>query len=303
MKVVAQAPCRASLFGGGTDLDEFAQEFGGICVNLAINLRQQIYIDHNQFEEFPPRANKDFIHKILEKYKVKAKVISTCDAELGSGLGTSAAAAVALVSAISKLKGLNLDKTTIAEAAWKAEYDMKWFGGKQDQYASVYGGCNVMEFGKKVNVIPLARGGVEPLEKAMVLFYIGPREIKHPQEKLKELTTDQKVALSTIKEIALVGMEHVASGNWQKVGELLDEAWVFKKKSNPNVSNEKIDGLYFLAREHGALGGKVLGAGSGGHMLFVVDPERKERFIEAMPQTIKNVDFSIDWQGAEARII
>lgn len=312
MIVTASAPLRISLLGGGTDVEPFASQFGGIVINFTINLRQHVTLytdkDTKMFQEslFPDKSQPKFLTDLLKEFKIMPPYIihSSCDAHLGSGLGSSAAAAVALLCAIKKLKGMNLSLPMIANSAWDAETHMGWYGGKQDQYATTYGGWNVMEFGSDVRVNPLARGFVEPLKDSMVLFYTGERKIKQPQEKFREPTKKQIYALNQIKELAVGSLDYIVKGDSQKLGGLLDLAWQQKKDSNQNVSNPQIDTIYQHAKDAGAFGGKVCGSGSGGYMFFMVDPQQRKSFLQHMARTgLTEVDFDFDFQGAEARIL
>jgi D-glycero-alpha-D-manno-heptose-7-phosphate kinase len=317
MKVLSVAPTRLSLFGGGTDVSPYCDLYGGLCINMAINLRQNLtmYSGEELFEltgksVFPYGANPDFYYQMLEEYGINdgvhlTKLISKFDGLIESGIGSSASAAVALLGAINKRKNLGMSLNDIAEKAWELEVKkLSLYGGRQDQYASVYGGVNVMEFkkGGGVNVTPLAKGFVEPLFPSLALFYTGKnRKSATIQEGFKELDQDQIGALNRIKKITIEAIDPIAKGDFRVTGALLDEAWEWKKLSNKGVTNPEIDAIYTKAKELGAYGGKILGAGSGGFILFIVDPKERDQFIKKLG--LEHWDFSVDFNGLEVRDI
>lgn len=313
MKVISRAPTRISLFGGSTDLDPYMSNHGGVCINMAINIRQKIEMitddsagKETKFE-YPDRAKKSFYTAFLNRLKFYPnKLISTFDNSIESGLGSSASAAVAMIGAIKKVKGEEIDLSELAELAWQIEVDdIGLFGGKQDQYAAAYGGVNVIEFDRfSTSVTATPKRFIEPTFKHMVLFYIGRRKEAKIQEGLKNPSDEQVKHLHEIKNIATQAIQPLGDGNIQEVSRLLNLSWESKKKSNKGVANNRIDEIYSFALKDDATAGKLCGSGGGGHMLFLVDPKDRQKFIEKMEKkfNIKHVDFSIDWTGLDVRI-
>lgn len=318
MKIYSQCPSRIGLFGGGTDVPPYSDIYGGLVINMAINLRQKVtvYFGEDIFEynngrggepQFPLNANPQFYYKILEEFGLndmhQIKFKSEFDGLIESGIGSSASAAVALMGAINRYQNLGMGVSEIAEKAWELEVNKcGLFGGKQDQYAAALGGINVIEFkkGGGVNPTSLSKGFIEPLLPSLVLFYTGKnRKSATIQEGFKKLDEEQVKSLNRIKKLALEAIDLIAKGDFRVVGALLDEAWEWKKLSNKGVTNKRIDGIYEKARGLGAYGGKVLGAGGGGFMLFVVNPEERENFIKNLG--LEWWDFGIDWNGLEVR--
>lgn len=302
------------MFGGGTDVEPFASRYGGVTLNFAVNLRQKITMfsgqDLFQVEGpnlFPWRSDPKFYYQILEEFGIndmhQTKLQCEYDGVIESGLGSSASAAVAMIGAINRRQNLKLNPMQIAEKAWELEVKkIGLFGGKQDQYVAAIGGVNVMEFGKKVTITPLNRSFIEPLIPALVLFHTGSfRKSAVIQEGFKNLSDEQIVSLTRIKERLIKGVEYLGKGDVEGVGRLLDDAWQFKKMSNKGVSNQEIDELYIKGLVAGAFGGKILGSGGGGYILFVVDPDKRSGFIEQMGY--KPVDFSVDYNGLEVKEI
>ena len=314
MKILSIAPSRISLFGGGTDIELYASKYGGLTINIAINLRQKVtmYSGGDLWEVsganyFPYKADPKFAYQILSEFGIndfhQTKLICKYDGLIESGLGSSAAAAVALIGAINKRQNLGLTTTQIAEKAWWLETQrLNLYGGRQDQYAAAFGGVNVMEFKDRVTIVPLAKGFIDKLVPYFVLVYTGfNRKSAVIQEGFKHLSKKQIKVLDQIKDLALNSIDPIGKGDYLKVGEMLDWGWQLKKESNEGVTNSTIDSIYEKAISEGAVGGKVLGAGGGGFMLFIVPPEKQKDFIEKMG--LDHWDFSICWNGLEVRDI
>ena len=303
MEITAQAPTRISLFGAATDIPTYSDNFGGICVNFAINLRQHFIFGDARDNVYPVGADPHFYEKFFEEFDWHpVSTISTFDSVVESGIGASAAAAVALVASACKAKGIEMTKDEIAEKAWDIEVNkIKLFGGKQDQYASTYGGANIFLFEDKVYRYPIKRTKAENLKEYMVLFYLGKtRKSSTIQEGFKELSEPQIRALNEIKDIAYEAIGCLDDP--EKIGRLLEKTWLWKKKSNQGVTNAKIDTIYYQGKFAGAWGAKVLGAGGGGHMLFITPKERRIDLIgQLYNYGCEEIDFSFDWNGVESR--
>src|SRR3990167_66114 len=209
MKVISTAPTRISLFGSGTDTEPFASTYGGMCINLAINIRQHITLWENMtVAEYPQGATPAFYYKILEEFGMdydRWGFKSAFDVDIQTGLGSSASAAVALVGAIAKAKGLEMTRQEIAEKAWDIEVNkLGMFGGRQDQYAASFGGMNIITFRNEVNITPVDRYIADNIANNLLLFDTGLRRTQPKlQENLKTLSVESINALESIKDIAL----------------------------------------------------------------------------------------------------
>lgn len=312
MIVKSISPSRISLFGGGTDFEEYYKTRGGLVINLAVNLYSTVtlYTEDDLFSQaknsFPIGADPDFYYGLLDKYKLNgghtSKIHASFDGIIESGLGSSASACVALLGAINKLQGLNLAPAEIAEIAYQYEIGRGIYGGRQDQIASTYGGVNAIEFKDKINVVPLARGFLEKLYPSLTLFYFGKqRNSGKIQKNFSKLSTDQVRSLDKMKELAVVAIDHIVAGDYETVGKMLDETWKYKQESNKGAGNKEFTQIYEKALKLGAIGGKLCGAGGGGYALFIVPPDKRTEFIKNFP--LENVDFSVAWQGLDARIL
>ncbi|MFH0943517.1 MAG: hypothetical protein V1810_05110, partial [Candidatus Beckwithbacteria bacterium] len=302
MKIISQAPCRISLVGGGTDVDPFASEFGGKVLNLAINLYYQVELQPRQDDQIllsalnqqrqlslkdlplPYRKDPQFdlLRAILNHFQPYfssgfSLSVST-QAESVLGLGSSAAASVAVIQAINHWRNLKLSKTQIADLAYQMEVkELSWPGGKQDQYASAFGGINLMTFGpgSKVMIKPIVLSAdlLADFKRHLLLFSIGGRRhsARQQQQLIKGMTNLTKhqalLRLTAAVDQAVLALNQ---RDWLNLGKLFDQAWQDKKKSNPAVTNDQIDKLYQQAISHGAYGGKISGSGGAGHMFFLV---------------------------------
>lgn len=310
MKIFSVAPCRLGLYGGGTDVSPYSEKYGGMVINMAINIRQEMTlytrndIYENPYHKVPIGADPKFIYKILDEFGINgihhSALTSEFEGIIGAGLGSSAACTVALVAACSKALNLGLSREDIAERAWDIETNIiGHYGGKQDHYASAFGGFNLISFYKSgASIQRLNRDTGEKLAEHIVLFDTGVKRKKNLQDGFKELTPEKIDALDKIKGIVNDASDQILIKDYEALGQLLDEAWRAKKRSN-SVSSPEIDEIYQQGIDCGAWGGKLLGSGGGGYMIFMVDPAERTRFIENMG--IKAIDFSIDWNGVETK--
>jgi D-glycero-alpha-D-manno-heptose-7-phosphate kinase len=308
MKIISTCPCRASIWGGGTDIKSFSDRFGGVVFGMAINIRQKVILDTKSTKtKLLKGDNPNFINAFIKPYKIgEIGIEHTFDGTTESGMGSSASLAVALLGAIKRIKGEGMDRLKIAEEAYDIEVNkLKMFGGLQDQVHASYGGVNIIEFGKETKVNQLSPSFIEFLLPYMVLFYTGQnRKSGKIQEGFKKLTRDQIKSLNNIKALTIDAITAIRDKDVALIGELLDLAWQLKKRSNKGVSNDRIDRIYDLALKNGAIGGKVLGAGGGGHILFICPPDKQPNLKEVMAKMCcKWVDFSIDYNGLETRIL
>lgn len=304
MRILSSAPTRISLLGGGTDLPVFYEKFGGIVISLAVNLRQHIEI-RNTGSKFsislPENGSLNFYKTFFKETGFDVgNFYLKCESDIPieSGMGSSASAGVALVAALSKLKGEKLTRAQIAEKAWDIEVNkLGLYGGKQDQYAAAFGGYNRIMFEKDGKVI--VNSFTDLLDKDnLILFDTGLRR-KNPklQENMKELALERVKALLRIKEIA------ESFTYWRDLPKLMRQSWEEKKRSN-TITSPEIDEIYNTALKNGAEAGKLLGSGGGGFMLFWVEKEKQQKVRQALERKgCIWYDFDIDKQGMEARIL
>ena len=304
MRITATAPCRLSLFGGGTDVGEYANKYNGVCINMAINIYQHITLgDSPNLYSYIDGSDPKFYEAFFKDMDYKPKYLhQDFDNSIHSGLGTSASLGVALTSLLSRIKGYNLSRYEIAEKAWDIEVNkIGLFGGKQDQFASAFGGFNLMKFQGVVEVQSFPRGIAQNIADHILLFNTGiHRKNPNLQNNLKEISPEQKSALDILKELANDAYHRIYGGDIKGLGRILNDTWNYKKKSN-QVSTPEIDEIYEKALKAGAYGGKLCGSGQGGYMIFIADKKKHEDIKKALD--LKWVDFSIDWNGVMTRFI
>jgi D-glycero-alpha-D-manno-heptose-7-phosphate kinase len=326
----SRAPVRIDLAGGWTDVAEFAQSTPGAVVNVAIDLwsyvtlspsaaAEGIRIFSADFEEYVTARDISGLEYDGRVDLVKAAVcklgVSTglsiqtrSDAPPGSGLGTSAALGVALIGAIGRLRGSELLDFETAELASDIErHTLGIKGGKQDHYASALGGVNFMEFcGETVRTarIPISEATRMYLEKHLLLVYTGKSRLSgdihgHVWSAFRAGRPGTVGAIEEMKRLARQARDHLAAGNYDKLADLLNDNWRCQKALHPSVTNPELDGLFRLALESGAKGGKACGAGGGGCVLFLAGPEKEHtlrRAVETVPG-VRILPFSFQSSG------
>lgn len=329
--VRSRAPVRISFAGGGTDVSPYPEEKGGCVLSATINkysftslgIHDKGFIklhSHDSpevmlqsVEDAVLDGNFDLAKTVLMEMKPEKGVdlFFRNDVPPRSGLGSSAAGFVSLLGAYAHAFGRKLSRKRIAELAFELERNrLKVKGGKQDQFASAYGGMNFIEFcgGNKVKVnrLNLSRGTLNELEKNMVLVFTSQRA-SHGTDIISDQTksyVDGKSAvtsaLDAAKEIALEMKSRLKEGDLEGFGKALGQGWAEKKKYSSLVSTPFIDSLYSEAIASGAIGGKITGAGGGGYMLFYCYPD-KEIFVRNRLEELGAVPvpFSLEFKGLE----
>ena len=299
----ARAPLRIGIAGGGTDVDPYASKKGGAVFNTTINRYAYCTItptgdhsmsvhstDYGKFEaplDGGPLAldgNMDLIKAVTNHFGITDgfRMFLQSEAPPGSGLGGSSTVIVSIIAAVSEWLGERMTGDEMASLAYRLEREeIGLKGGKQDQYAAVFGGFNLMKFtasGVDVNRVRIPQDTINELQYCTLLCYTGtPREsAKIIESQVDSFKSGQnEEALDRSKDIAIEMTRALERGNIRKAGELLDVSWSYKKQFSNKISNPQIDALYDAAKADGAIGGKVSGAGGGGFMYFICDYDRK----------------------------
>lgn len=258
----------------------------------------------------PLDGNMDLVKAVTNHFEIKDgfRMLLQSDAPPGSGLGGSSTVIVAAIAAVAEWIGENLTSHEMSELAYVLEReDIGLKGGRQDHYAAVFGGFNLMRFrhdGVDVNRIKIREKTVNELQCRSVLCYMGnTREsanIIESQVKSFE-KGDNEEALDRSKEIAENMASALEKGDLDETGRLLDLGWRYKKQFSDKITNPKIDKLYDAAMSAGAVGGKVSGAGGGGFMFFICDYDKKFKVSqELMRHGAVVTDFVFDDRGVSA---
>jgi D-glycero-alpha-D-manno-heptose-7-phosphate kinase len=327
--LLARAPLRVSLAGGGTDLEAYYGKYGGAVVSVTIDKYFYVFIslsdkptiqvsssDYQTFyrqrlDESPlwdgdlrlPRA-------IIEHFGIQVglSIFLASQVPPGTGLGSSSSVAVALIKALAVLKGERMSQQDVAELASTIEIEKLGMPiGKQDQYASSFGGLNFIEFqpdGVTVEPLDLPQPTLLELERRLMLFYTGrsrnsARILGEQKLNSERNRTPVIEALHAIKESAIGMRRDLLNGDVCSVGQWLDSSWAAKRRLAHGISDPWIDQWYDTARAAGASGGKIAGAGGGGFLLIFCEPEHQERVTATLKDSgLTPIDFCFESGGA-----
>lgn len=333
MLIRAKAPLRIGFAGGGTDVHPFPEREGGCALSATINkysygtLRpiqdKQILIQSVDFglalnyeirDELVYDGKLDLVKAAIKKLKGQNgagfELFLRSDAPPGSGLGSSSSLMVTLVGLLKEFQGLPLTDYEIAELAYNIERkEVGIEGGLQDQYAATFGGCNFIEFHSDqviVNPLRLSQDVINELEHNLLLCFTGGtrvsgRIIEDQTARYQRGEEESMAALRRQKALAVEMKNLLLQRKLQQFGGLLHEAWEFKKKMSPQISNPRIDEIYEAGRKAGAIGGKLSGAGGGGFMLFYCSFEKKHQVADALRKMGCAIsDFAFDFHGLQS---
>jgi D-glycero-alpha-D-manno-heptose-7-phosphate kinase len=319
--IFVQSPLRISLGGGGTDLPSYYQDHGGFLIAAAINkyvyitlhraFTQEIIIKYSSHERV--NSINDIQHPIIREsmrylnYPDEGiEIASLADIPSGTGLGSSGSFTTALLAALHTNHRNVLQKERLAEEACHIEIERLGEPiGKQDQYIAAFGGLTCFDFAKdgKVTATPLniSQETFYNLEDNLLLFFTGYSRsassiLKEQDDKSRGHDQNMIDNLHFVKELGLQSKAALESGNLHQFAELMNAHWRHKKKRSNKMSNPKIDEWYELALKNGALGGKMIGAGGGGFLMFYTEDKTRLRH-EMLNAGLREVRFSFDLLG------
>jgi D-glycero-alpha-D-manno-heptose-7-phosphate kinase len=318
MIIRSMAPLRIGLAGGGTDVSPYSDLYGGAILSATINMFAYATIvpksdgkvtfnavDKNEIEIVPATESielngkldllKGIYNRIVRQFTKKPlsfELTTYVDAPPGSGLGSSSTLVTAVIGAFVEWLSLPLGEYDIARLAYDIErIDLKYAGGKQDQYAATFGGFNFMEFyaDDKVIVNPLRikEQTLKELAYNLVLYYTGTSRISSEiiakqQQSIRDNSTKSIEAMHKTKEMALLMKEALLKNELNNIGTIMNTGWEFKKQMAAGISNQSIDELYLAATQAGATGGKISGAGGGGFMFFYCPGNSRYNVIQTL---------------------
>jgi len=317
--IITRAPFRVSFCGGGSDLPSFYEKYGG-CV-LSTTIRKYMYLTiHNYFHKDQIRLKYSKTETVKNYEEIEHKYFRQClhdfgisgveissmaDIPSGTGLGSSSSFTVALLHLLHTYKGEYVSKYKLAKDA--CEVEICKLGepiGKQDQFAAAFGGLKFYDFQPNgfVDVQPIIMkpDSYRILEDNILMFYLGG--VHSASEILKEQSNnvkqvDKAQVQQKMCKLTRTLKEELQKNNIDAMGELLHENWMLKKSLASGISNPLIDETYDAAVNAGALGGKLLGAGGAGFMIFYVKPDKQNSVREKLSH-LREMEFEMDNSGA-----
>ncbi|HZP83139.1 MAG TPA: hypothetical protein VFB21_15970 [Chthonomonadaceae bacterium] len=306
MIVTSRAPVRIDFAGGWTDVNVFARGAGGAVCNAAINHYVSGKLEILDSEDQSEAA----LTRMAElKSREGMSVSYQSDLPSGSGLGTSSALNVVWLSLVKSQITSDEDRARIAELAYQLEEMLGILGGKQDQYASAFGGFNYMTFDEAVQVerLNIAPETVQTLESRLVLCYTGkPRLSGNIHENVwgafRRGVPETVNALYYLRNCAIRMRTVLLEGNIEEFADLLNQNWKHQKSLDASITNAQIESLFHTAMESGAVGGKACGAGGGGCLLFCTAPGRQSAVSDALAEAgARVIPFQFDFTGLQVQ--
>jgi len=324
--IITRSPLRITLGGGGTDLPSYYRQFGGFLISAAIDkyvfvtvmrpFKPGIFLKYSQLEKV--ETVDDVQHPIIREairlldFKTPQLEITTlADIPAGTGLGSSGSFTTALLKALFAHRRRLVLPDELARLACQIEMDiLKEPVGKQDQYIAAYGGVTCFEFNQNDSVnaypLPISMNTLFDLEDNLLLFFTGfsrsASTILMDQDKRsKEMDEEMLNNMHYVKELGLRSKASLIAGHTSEFGSLMHEHWVRKRQRSSGMSNPQIDEWYDLGMKNGALGGKLVGAGGGGFLMFYA--EDRNRLRHAMSKAeLEEVRFRFDFEGTKTLI-
>jgi len=328
--VRGKVPLRISFGGGGTDVAPYYVERGGVVLSCTIDkyafgtirksddhnvtihsLDFDILVKYDVSEDIRVEGELSLVKAVLKHFSLNhgVEIFLHSDAPPGSGLGSSSAIATLVIGLLSAYTRTPMTDYEIAELAYQVErYDLQIPGGKQDQYACTFGGMNLIEFREDatiVNPLRVPRPVLNDLEYNLMLCYTGKTRlsgglIEKQVKRYQDNKDDTVSAMDELKRLAYNMKDAILRGELRKFGGLLHDSGESKRRMNPHAYPKPIVSVYEAAREHGAIGGKILGAGAGGYLLLYADFDRRRELNEALKAiNIVPVDFHFDYKGLQ----
>jgi len=323
--IISRTPLRLTMGGGGTDLPSYCSEYGGFVVTSALNKYVYLMVKRRFEENVRVSYSVTEIVKSIDDIKHPAvrealrllglksnlEIISVGDIAAETGLGSSGSFTVGLLHALHAFKNENPSRQELAEEACRLEMEiLKEPCGVQDPYIAAFGGFICLDIARdgRVNVSPLRmpEDAVRELENNLLFFYTGIKRsaslVLHDQGKSIENDGKALDAMHTIKEIGLRVKHALERGRLTEFGKLQHEHWIAKKCTSLQIANGPIDRWYEKALKSGAIGGKLMGAGGGGFLMFYCENGRDQLRKAMAEEGLREVDFGFEREGSKVVI-
>lgn len=327
--IITRTPFRITLGGGGTDLPSYFSEYGGFIFSVTID--KYMYINLNtpivddlirvKYSKFEEVSHVDDVKHSLAREALKfldiknaVEIQSMADIPAGTGLGSSSCYLVGLLNALHCYKNISVPQQILAEEACNIEIELlRSPVGKQDQYTASFGGFIAMHIEKDGSVIverpKISEDIIDELENSLMIYYThvtrsASEILKEQNESVKDKTSSSHKqvteSMHVIKDIGYQTLAAITKGNLDDFGRLMDAHWKEKKRLSNKISSSSIDDFYDLGIKNGALGGKILGAGGGGFLLFYCPKEYQTQLTRAMAkQGLRRLRFRFDFDGSK----
>ena len=314
-----RTPFRMSFIGGGSDLKEFYNRSPGCVLSTTINkymyifvhpyFDNQIQIKYSKTElvDHIDEIEHPIVREVLKRFNLNGiDINSIADIPAGTGLGSSSSYTVGLLHALYTYTNQQVSTELLAQEACEIEIDiLKEPIGKQDQYAAAYGGLNLIRFYPdgtvKVEPLKMEIKVYKQLQENLLLFYTGTtRSASDVLNDQKQNMINERTkfdSLVRMTELVEQANNNLCNSDIEGFGKTLDENWQLKKSLSNKISNKDIDDLYAVAMKHGALGGKLLGAGGGGFFIFYCEKGQQKKLRRALSK-LKEVEFLFENSGS-----
>ncbi|MFA4870866.1 MAG: hypothetical protein WC623_21895 [Pedobacter sp.] len=324
--IITRSPLRISLGGGSTDIKSYYQEHEGFCISAAIdkyvytalNVTPHDYMIIKYSEMEHPKSINDIKHpiireslRLIEINNLNLELVSMADIPAGTGLGSSSSFTCALLKTLHTYKKEFIHPHELAEEACHVEIDLCGEPiGKQDQFISAYGGINIFKFCKdgRVDVKPLKISDetLYSLEDNLLLFFTGYSRntssiLKEQDIRSKEHDESMIQNLHHVKQMGYDSKKAFESGNIEDFAEIMNTHWQIKKQRSKSMSNTNIDKWYDIALKNGAIGGKLIGSGGGGYLMFYTNENQRLRHAMAK-EGLNEIRFKFDFQGTKIMV-
>lgn len=321
--IIARSPLRVTLGGGGTDLPSYYREYGGFLIAAAIDkyvyvtvmrpFTPGIFLKYSKLERV---ATIDEVQhpiirealRMLDFRTPQVEITTLADIPAGTGLGSSGSFTTALLKALHAHRRRMVHPSELAELACKIEIDMLGEPvGKQDQYIAAYGGLTCFDFRPDGRVeassLRISMDTLYELEDNLLLFFTGFSRsagsiLKDQDDRSRQSDSEMIENLHYVKELGIRSRQALEDGDLALLGEIMDEHWEHKRRRSADISNSQIDEWYRLGRANGAIGGKLVGAGGGGFLMFYA--RDRGRLRQAMASAgLEEVRFRFDLEGTK----
>ena len=325
--IVTRTPFRIPLGGGGTDLPSYYSRYGGFVVSAAINryvyiminrrFEDSIRVSYSQTEivEEVSQVQHPIVREALKFIELERnlEIVSIADLPANAGLGSSCAFTVGLLNGLHAFKREQRSSEELAEEACHIEIErLEEPIGKQDQYVAAFGGILCLEIdregGVRVSPVQVPEDALQELESNLALFYTGIKRsasevLSHQSQATSDGDGKVVEALHLIKDLGGEMKLALEQGDLVRFGWLLDEHWRAKRNLSSKVTSDQLDRWYAIGKANGALGGKVMGAGGGGFLMFFCQNGCKARLRQALAaEGLKELRFGVDFEGTKVLV-